>query len=72
MRNGPNGSLGHARAATLVHLDGRAHRDHRQVTNDWFKPAVGGTRQPRTDEFYIEWMRDLGGTCNFAKAIAQP
>jgi cytochrome P450 len=22
---------------TLVHLDGKEHRDHRAVTNDWFK-----------------------------------
>jgi cytochrome P450 len=61
--------------ATLVHLDGKAHRDHRQVTNDWFKPAVVGTRQPRIDELadrYIERMRELGGTCDFARDIAQP
>ena len=61
--------------ATLVHLDGQQHRDHRQVTNDWFKPAVVGRRQPRIDELadlYIERMRELGGQCDFANDIAQP
>src|SRR3546814_222480 len=60
---------------SLVQLDGTKHRDHRQVTNDWFKPAVVGKRQPRIDELadlYIERMRSLGGRCDFAKDIAQP
>lgn len=60
---------------SLVQLDGTKHRDHRQVTNDWFKPAAVGKRQPRIDELadlFVERMRDLGGTCDFAKDIAQP
>ena len=24
---------------TLIHMDGREHREHRKITNDWFKPA---------------------------------
>jgi cytochrome P450 len=61
--------------ATLVHLDGAVHRGHRQVTNDWFKPAAVRHRQPRIDELadlYVQRLRDLGGTCDFAKDIAQP
>lgn len=61
--------------ATLVHLDGTMHRDHRAVTNDWFKPAAVRHRQPRIDELadlYVQRMRDLGGQCDFAKDIAQP
>lgn len=61
--------------ASLVQLDGIKHRDHRQVTNDWFKPASVGKRQPRIDELaerYVQQMRDLGGECDFAKDIAQP
>ncbi len=65
--------------ATLVHLDGTEHRDHRAVTNDWFKPAAVKHRQPRIDELadlYVQKMRDLAtagtGTCDFAKDIAQP
>jgi cytochrome P450 len=60
---------------TLVHLDGTDHRDHRQVTNDWFKPAAVRHRQPRIDELvdlFIDRLRDLGGSCDFAKDIAQP
>ena len=60
---------------SLVHLDGKKHRDHRAVTNDWFKPAVVKHRQPRIDELadlYIQKLRDLGGECDFAKDIAQP
>ena len=61
--------------ATLVHLDDHEHRAHRQVTNDWFKPAAVKHRQPRIDELadlFIERMRDLGGECDFANDIAQP
>ena len=61
--------------ASLVHLDGTAHRDHRAVTNDWFKPAAVRHRQPRIDELadlFVDRMRDLGGSCDFAQDIAQP
>ena len=61
--------------ATLVHLDDKEHRDHRQVTNDWFKPATVKNRQVRIEELadlYVERMRELGGTCDFAQDIAQP
>ncbi len=61
--------------ASLVQLDGTVHRDHRQVTNDWFKPAAVRTRQDRIDDIadeYVQKMRDLGGECDFAIDIAQP
>lgn len=60
---------------TLVHLDGTDHRDHRKVTNDWFKPAAVKHRQPRIDaiaETFVQKMRDLGGACDFARDVAQP
>jgi len=60
---------------SLVHLDGHEHTAHRQVTNDWFKPAAVKHRQPRIDEIadrFIERMRELGGECDFAADIAQP
>lgn len=60
---------------SLVHLDGDKHRAYRQVTNEWFKPASVGRRQPRIDELadlFIERMRELGGRCDFAQDIAQP
>ena len=61
--------------ATLVHLDGKVHRDHRAVTNDWFKPAAVKRRQPRIDELadqFIDKLREFDGSCDFAKDIAQP
>ncbi len=45
---------------TLIHLDGQDHKDHRQVTNDWFKPAAVKTRQSRIDglaDLFVEKMR---------------
>lgn len=60
---------------TLVHLDGTDHRDHRAVTNEWFKPASVRHRQPRIDtlvDHFIQRMRDLGGECDFARDVAQP
>ncbi|HLI24573.1 MAG TPA: cytochrome P450 [Acidimicrobiales bacterium] len=60
---------------TLVHLDGAEHRDHRQVTSDWFKPAAVKHRQPRIDvlaDQFVARMRDLDGRCDFAKDVAQP
>src|SRR5262249_18146072 len=48
---------------------------HRQVTNDWFKPAAVKHRQLRIDELadlFIDRMRELGGVCDFAADIAQP
>ena len=61
--------------ASLVHLDGAAHRGHRAVTNDWFKPAAVRHRQPRIDELadlFVDRMRALDGSCDFAQDIAQP
>jgi cytochrome P450 len=60
---------------TLVHLDGTDHRDHRQVTNDWFKPAAVRHRQARIDDLadlFMHRMRELDGACDFAQDIAQP
>ena len=60
---------------TLIHMDGIKHRDHRKVTNDWFKPAAVRHRQPRIDslaDLFVQRMRDLGGECDFARDIAQP
>jgi cytochrome P450 len=61
--------------STLVHMDGKVHRDHRAVTNDWFKPAAVRHRQPRIDELadlFVQKLRDLGGRCDFAEDIAKP
>jgi cytochrome P450 len=61
--------------SSLVQLDGADHRGHRQVANDWFKPAAVGRRQARIDQLadqFIQKMRDLGDRCDFAREIAAP
>ena len=60
---------------SLVQLDDHEHSEHRKVTNDWFKPAAVKHRQPRIDEIadhFIDRMRAMGGSCDFAVDIAQP
>ena len=60
---------------TLIHMDGDEHRDHRKVTNDWFKPAAVRHRQGDIEAIadqYVQKMVDLGGECDFAQDIAVP
>lgn len=60
---------------TLIHMDGEEHRDHRQVTNDWFKPAAVRHRQGDIEAIadqFVEKMCDLGGECDFAQDVAVP
>ena len=59
---------------TLIHMDGRAHREHRKITNDWFKPAnlrktVEGALAPLARR-YVDRMLELGGECDFARDVA--
>ena len=60
---------------TLVHLHGPVHQKHRQVTNDWFKPAAVRRLQTSIDEIAEEFadrLTDLGGTCDLAADIIVP
>jgi hypothetical protein len=60
---------------TLIHMDGTEHRDHRNVANDWFKPAAVKKRQEDIDAIaddYVARLADLGGSCDFAQDIAVP
>lgn len=60
---------------TLIHMDGVEHRDHRQVANDWFKPAAVRHRQADIEAIadqFVQRMVDLGGECDFAQDIAVP
>ncbi len=60
---------------TLIHMDGIEHRDHRNVANDWFKPAAVKKRQAAIDAIadeFVAKLADLGGTCDFAQDIAVP
>lgn len=68
-------SMGMPEPKSLVQLDGHDHRVHRQVANDWFKPAATRRWQARIDEIaeeFVQRMRDLGDSCDFAVDIAQP
>ena len=56
-------------------MDGDEHRDHRHVTNDWFKPAAVKGRQESIDEIadlYVDRMAELGGRCDFAQDVVVP
>jgi cytochrome P450 len=60
---------------TLIHMDGTEHRDHRHVTNDWFKPAAVKRRQGDIDAIadeFVARLAEFGGACDFARDIAVP
>jgi cytochrome P450 len=59
---------------TLINMDGREHREHRRITNEWFKPAslrqtVEGSLRPLARRA-VDRMRELGGECDFARDVA--
>jgi cytochrome P450 len=61
--------------STLIHMDGDEHRNHRHVTNDWFKPAAVKGRQADIDAIADEFadrLVELGGSCDFAQDVAVP
>jgi len=60
---------------TLIHMDGAEHRDHRGLTNAWFRPRSVARRQADIEAIaadFVAKFRDLGGTCDFAQDIAVP
>lgn len=60
---------------SLVQLHGEVHQRHRQITNDWFKPAavkgLQGTIDGIADEF-ADRLAELGGTCDLAADVIVP
>lgn len=63
-----------AEIRSLVQMDGKEHRDHRKITNDWFKPAslrktVESSLRPLAKRF-VDRMVDLGSECDFARDVA--
>jgi cytochrome P450 len=58
---------------TLIQMDGDEHKAHRNVVNDWFKPANVKKLQARVDELAresIDKMAAMGGRCDFVNDIA--
>ena len=75
----PVGQLDQVKAAgafirSLVQMDGEQHRGHRQITNEWFKPAnLRRTVERRVTELarrFVDRMLEHGGACDFAADIA--
>ena len=61
--------------ATLIHMDGEEHRDHRDIANSWFRPRAVAERQAGIDaiaDHFVERFREMGGSCDFAQEIAVP
>jgi cytochrome P450 len=58
---------------TLIQMDGEDHKAHRNIVNDWFKPANVKRMTERVDELaksFVDRMAGMGGRCDFANDIA--
>ena len=58
---------------TLIQMDGDEHKAHRNIVNDWFKPASVKQLQERIDELArhsVDRMAGMGGHCDFANDVA--
>ena len=58
---------------TLIQMDGDEHKAHRNIVNDWFKPASVRQLQGRIDELArhsVDRMAAMGGQCDFANDVA--
>jgi len=58
---------------SLVQMDDPEHRDHRNLTADWFLPknlAKLNDRLAQLADASVQRMVELGGECDFAKDIA--
>lgn len=60
---------------TLVHMDGKEHKQYRGLTDDWFKSTHLRQLNERFTELSLEALAKLeafGGECDFATDIAMP
>ena len=58
---------------TLIQMDGDEHKAHRNIVNDWFKPASVKRLQERIDDLArrsVDRMAGMGGHCDFANDVA--
>ncbi len=58
---------------TLIQMDGDEHKAHRNIVNDWFKPANVKSMQDRIDALArssVDRMATMGDRCDFANDVA--
>jgi cytochrome P450 len=58
---------------TLIQMDGDKHKAHRNIVNDWFKPANVKQMQERVDTLAkqsVDRMVALDGECDFVNDVA--
>ena len=58
---------------TLIQMDGDVHKAHRNIVNEWFKPASIRRLNDRVYELakeFVDRMEAMGGECDFANDIA--
>jgi cytochrome P450 len=58
---------------TLIQMDGDEHKVHRNIVNDWFKPANVRTMQDRIDALAkssVDRMAAMDGRCDFVNDVA--
>ena len=69
----PSEAEGGSPVNTLIQMDGQEHKDHRNIVNEWFKPASIKRMNERVAALatqYVDRMADMGGECDFANDIA--
>lgn len=58
---------------TLIQMDGDVHKAHRNIVNEWFKPASIRRLTDRVNELakeFVDRMAAMDGQCDFATDIA--
>jgi cytochrome P450 len=69
----PSDAEGGSPVNTLIQMDGQEHKDHRNIVNEWFKPASIKRLNDRVNTLavqFVDRMADMGGECDFANDIA--
>jgi cytochrome P450 len=69
----PSEAEGGSPVNTLIQMDGQEHKDHRNIVNEWFKPASIKRMNDRVNALaaqFVDRMAEMGGECDFATDIA--
>ncbi len=60
---------------TLLDMDGKDHRDHRNLTQSWFNSRFLGSLRDRMADLareYVDKLEAMGGACDFIEDVAVP